>query len=106
MALSSSFILSSSLRQDCREKLGRCNKFNSHKELSTFFALSKELYTYRDSLSEADNKAARIDDTMKFLLDLDTSQGELVFLIFLRELRDSVPNAGGLYRDLSECCDF
>ncbi len=97
--------LSSNLKQRCRAAQLRCYQFNSYGTLHPVFNV-EGISDYKDQLPQAIpySATAQVDLTMNFLLEKDTHNGQLVFLIFLGELRNSVPKPEALHQELGECC--
>lgn len=94
--------LSSDLKKRCREVLLRCRQFRSYTSLQAVF-LVEELSSYEHDLPQAEpySPQAQVEQSMDFLL----RKGLPVFLLFLKELGNSLSATEELYGELDACCE-
>ena len=91
--------LSSELYNRCRTTLLKCGEFDRDTSLRAVF-ITDDLYPFRDRLPSADNKAARVDAVLGYLLEQQISDGRPVLPLFLAALRDKYQPGDALRDEL------
>jgi hypothetical protein len=86
------------IAQRCRVILRRCQEFENHNALKAVFIVD-ELENYKDDLPQTDNKNARVDETIEFLLSRTTESNKSAFILFLNVLKDKYEKYDAVYQD-------
>jgi hypothetical protein len=92
--------LSLELYNRCRATLLKCGEFDRDASLRTVF-ITDDLYSFRDRLPSADNKAARVDAVLDYLLEQQISGGLSSLPAFLYALRDRYQPGDALRDELA-----
>lgn len=89
---------------DLRQVLLRCDIFKSDSDLKTLFVV-QPLNHWEQIILDAGSHAQRVDHTIYTLANRYSSEGENVFILFLRILRDRLIKTGALYQQLGLLID-
>lgn len=79
------------LLQEVRKIFLGCDEFDSGTALRTLF-VTRELIPFRDRLPGTNNKAARVDLTIQFLLSQNLTNGTPIIFPFILVLRERYPD--------------
>jgi hypothetical protein len=91
----------SHLMAPLRQALLDCGPFSEDRQLKAVFR-HPSLGPWRDQLPQADSVQDRVDLTIDFLLERNTSDGENVLIVFLRVLGERINPSDACYSRITE----